>query len=62
MIDLTRYFTPATAARLARVLKFAMTGGIGFVVDIGVLTFLTVVPDWDPYTSRVIAIGVMPLE
>ena len=43
MFDLTRYFTPTTAARIARVLKFAVTGGIGFVVDIGVLTFLTVV-------------------
>ncbi len=58
MIDLTRYFSPAVAARLERILKFAVTGGIGFVVDVGTLTFLTVVPDWDPYTSRVVAIVV----
>ena len=58
MIDLTRYFSPAVAARLERILKFALTGGIGFVVDVGMLTFLTVVPDWDPYTARVAAIAV----
>lgn len=58
MIDLERYFSPPVAARVARVLKFAVTGGIGFVVDVGLLTFLTVVPDWDPYTARVVAIAV----
>lgn len=56
MIDLTAHLTPALAARLARVIKFAVTGGIGFVVDIGMLTLLTVPFDINPYTARVFAI------
>lgn len=59
MIDLTQYMSPALAARLERVLKFAMTGGIGFVVDVGVLTILTndhVGIDMNAYVARVFAI------
>ncbi|MER2605330.1 MAG: GtrA family protein [Siculibacillus sp.] len=48
--------SPALTARLERIAKFAMTGGIGFVVDVGILTFLTVVFDVNPYLARVFAI------
>lgn len=48
--------SPAARERLARILKFAMTGGIGFVVDVGVLTILTVGFDVNPYVARVFAI------
>lgn len=59
MIDLTKHMSPALAARLERVLKFAMTGGIGFVVDIGVLTLLTndhFFIDMNAYVARIFAI------
>ncbi|TBW39301.1 GtrA family protein [Siculibacillus lacustris] len=41
---------------MERVARFAMTGGIGFVVDVGLLSFLTVVFDVNPYVARVFAI------
>lgn len=56
MIDLTRYFSPAIAARLERLIKFAFTGGVGFVVDVGMLTILAVWLDMNPYGARVFAI------
>ena len=56
MIDLTRHVSPATAARLERVIKFAFTGGIGFVVDVGMLTILTAGFGVNPYLARVFAI------
>jgi len=59
MIDLTKHLSPALAARLERVLKFAMTGGIGFVVDVGVLTLLTndhFMINMNAYVARVFAI------
>lgn len=56
MVDLTQLLSPPLAARLFRILKFAVTGGIGFVVDVGMLTFLTVVFDMNPYLARVFAI------
>ena len=56
MIDLTQYVTPASAARLERVIKFAFTGGVGFVVDVGLLTLFTVHFEVDPYVARVFAI------
>ncbi len=56
MIDLERHFSPAVAARLERLIKFALTGGVGFVVDVGLLTLQTVVFDVNPYLARVFAI------
>ncbi len=59
MIDLTKHFSPPMAARVERVLKFAMTGGIGFIVDVGVLTILTndhFKINMNPYVARVFAI------
>lgn len=56
MLDLSSRLSPELAERLARILKFAMTGGLGFVVDVGILTFLTVVFDVNPYGARVVAI------
>lgn len=56
MIDLTQYVSPALAARLERVIKFAFTGGVGFVVDVGLLTLFTVHFDANPYVARVFAI------
>jgi putative flippase GtrA len=56
MFDLDRRLTPELAERLARILKFAMTGGLGFVVDVGILSVLTVVFDVNPYGARVVAI------
>ena len=56
MIPILSRLSPGLRARLERILKFAMTGGIGFVVDVGMLTFLTVVLDMDPYLARVFAI------
>ncbi len=57
MIDLELYFSPPTAARLERLIKFAFTGGLGFVVDVGVLSLLTVVFDMNPYLARVFAMA-----
>lgn len=51
-------FSPATRARLERIAKFAMTGGIGFVVDVGVLSILTMGFGANPYGARIVAIGV----
>ena len=56
MIPILSRLSPGLRARVERILKFAMTGGIGFVVDVGMLTFLTVVLDVDPYLARVFAI------
>ena len=56
MVPFASHLSPAVAARLERMLKFAMTGGIGFVVDVGVLTLLTVLFDVNPYAARVFAI------
>lgn len=56
MIDLERFFSPAIAARLERLIKFALTGGVGFVVDVGMLTVFTIVFDMNPYLARVFAI------
>jgi putative flippase GtrA len=58
MIDLTTHFSPRVAARIERVVKFAFTGGIGFVVDVGILTLLAVVFDVNPYVARVGAIAI----
>jgi len=56
MIDLTNHFSPALAARIERVMKFAFTGGIGFVVDVGMLTILNAGFEVNPYIARVFAI------
>lgn len=56
MIDLNRYVSPELAARLERVFKFAFTGGIGFLIDVGMLTVLTVAFHVNPYVARVFAI------
>ena len=56
MIDLELYFSPTVAARLERVIKFAFTGGIGFVVDVGMLTLFTIAFGVNPYVARVFAI------
>jgi putative flippase GtrA len=58
MISLPETIPPALRARLERILKFAMTGGIGFVVDVGVLTILNAGLGVDPYVARVFAIAV----
>jgi putative flippase GtrA len=58
MIDLSRFFSPEVARRLERIVKFAVTGGIGFTVDIGLLTLQTAVFDINPYTARLLAIAV----
>lgn len=56
MIDLTKFFSPAIAARIERVFKFAFTGGVGFTVDVGMLSVFTIVFDVNPYVARVFAI------
>lgn len=57
MIDLTNHFSPHVAARIERVTKFAFTGGIGFVVDVGVLSLLTMIFGVNPYLARIGAMG-----
>lgn len=57
MIDLEKHFSPHVAARLERVIKFAFTGGIGFVVDVSILSALTMVFGVNPYLARVGAMG-----
>lgn len=58
MIDLSRHFPPELAERLERILKFGMTGGLGFAVDVGLLTLQTAVLEINPYSARVVAIAV----
>lgn len=57
MISLLDALSPALRARLQRILKFATTGGIGFAIDVGTLTLLTVGFDVNPYVARVFAIA-----
>jgi putative flippase GtrA len=40
-----------------RVLKFALTGGIGFLADAGMLAFLIRTFAFNPFTARLIAIA-----
>lgn len=56
MITLPSSLSPGVQARLRRILKFATTGGIGFLIDVGLLTLLTVGFDVNPYVARVFAI------
>lgn len=62
MITLPSSLSPSLRARLERILKFATTGGIGFVIDVGVLTLLVAVFDVNPYVARVFAIAVAMLS
>ncbi len=58
MITLPASLSPALRARLERILKFAMTGGIGFAIDVGTLTLLAAGFGVNPYLARVFAIAV----
>jgi putative flippase GtrA len=51
-----RIFDPATSAA-ARFFRFALVGGIGFLIDAGLLAFLHHGAGLDPFTSRLISIG-----
>ena len=58
MIALPASLSPTLRARLERILKFATTGGIGFVIDVGTLTLLNAGFGVNPYVARVFAIAV----
>lgn len=58
MITLPASLSPALRARLERILKFATTGGIGFMIDVGTLTLLNAGFGVNPYLARVFAIAV----
>ena len=62
MITLPSFLSPALRARLERILKFATTGGICFLIDVGTLTLLVAVFDVNPYVARVFAIAVAMLS
>ena len=51
-----RIFDPATS-EAARFIRFALVGGIGFLIDAGLLALLHYGAGLDPYTSRLISIS-----